>query len=307
MPTDEPTQVEAEALLLLWAARRTGVLEALLSSAGTPAEVAAETEVSEPQAERLVGALADLGFFEAVGDEYEPANRALGLLAKRDVRSIGSIPRTLDRLDELVGLPETLETSVPPERHDDWEANALGAHCATNDAVVRACVTAAVRAAPDADSVVDLCGSSGVYAGEFAARGLATTLVTSPAAAELLGRVHGDGVRIHAGAPGALDRTFDVAFLGDALSSMDPAAARATCAAAADLLGGDGIVVTADAFADAGEASVAAQARGLASGHGGVHAPGTVRDWFSEAGLSAVRVSEIPGTDRRAAIGIVDG
>ncbi|MFB9825782.1 class I SAM-dependent methyltransferase [Halobaculum roseum] len=309
MPTDERTGPGTEALLLLRAARRTGVLEALLSSAGTPAEVAAETEVAEPEARRLVGTLADLGFFEVVGDEYEPTNRALGLLAKRDVRSIGSIPHELDRLDELVGLPETLETGVPPERHGDWEANALGAHYATDEATVRACVTAAVRAAADAESVVNLCGGSGVYAREFAARGLDATLVASPATAERLGRVHGDDVRVHEGVPATLDPGFDVAFLGDALSAMDPPEARATCAVAADLLGGDGAVVATDVFDagdagdDRGEAAVAAAVHGLASGHGGAHPPEAVRDWFTEAGLSDVRVSAIPGTDRHAAVG----
>ncbi|SHG46826.1 class I SAM-dependent methyltransferase [Halobaculum gomorrense] len=306
MPTDERTELGTEALHLLWAARRTGTLEALLSSAGTPAEVAAETDLAEPQARRLVAALADLGFFEAVGDEYEPTNRALGLLAKRDVRSIGTVPHALDRLDELVGLPETLETGVPPERRDDWEANALGAHYATDDAVVRACVTAAIRADPDARSVVDVCGGSGVYAREFAARGVDATLVTSPTAAERLGRVHGDRVRVHTGTPAALDRSFDLAFLGDALSSMDPAEARATCVTAADLLGGDGVVVAAGVFAGAGEASVAAEVRGLASGHGGAHGPEAVREWFIEAGLADVRIRSIPETDRRAAIGVGD-
>lgn len=309
MPSDERREPDVHELFLLWAARRTGILEALLSTAGTPAEVAEATDVAEPSAERVVRALAQIGFLERVGDEYEPTNRALGLLAKRDVRSIGSIPHELDRLDELVDLPETLETGVAPERRGDWEANALGAHYATDEATVRACVTAAIRIAPDAGSVVDLSGGSGVYAREFAARGLDATLVTSSATADRLGRVHGDRVRIHADVPATLDSGFDVAFLGDALSAMDPTEARATCSVAADLLGGDGAVVATDVFADGdGDdvAPVAAEVRGLAAGHGGAHAPETVRDWFTDAGLADVRVSAIPGTERSAVVGTAD-
>ncbi|QZY00274.1 class I SAM-dependent methyltransferase [Halobaculum rubrum] len=307
MPSDERTGLTVHELFLLWAARRTGILEALLSTAGTPAAVAAATDVAEPSAERVVRALARIGFLERVGDEYEPTNRALGLLAKRDVRSIGPIPHELDRLDELVELPETLETGVAPERHDEWGANALGAHYATDEATVRASVTAAVRALPDARSVVDLSGGSGVYAREFAARGLDATLVTSPATAERLGRVHGDRVRIHADVPATLDSGFDVAFLGDALSAMGPAAARATCSVAADLLGDDGAVVATDVFADGDDvAAVTAEVRGLAADHGGAHAPEAVRDWLIDAGLADVRVSAIPGTDRGAAMGTLD-
>jgi len=305
MPSDERRGPDVHELFLLWAARRTGILEALLSTAGTPAEVAAATDVAEPSAERVVRALARIGFLERVGDEYEPTNRALGLLAKRDVRSIGSIPHDLDRLDELVELPETLETDVAPERRGDWEANALGAHYATDEATVRACVTAAVRTAPDAGSVVDLSGGSGVYAREFAARGLDATLVTSSTTADRLGRVHGDRVRIHPDVPATLDPGFDVAFLGDALSAMDPAEARATCSVAADLLGGDGAVVAADVFTDGDRgAPVTAEVRGLAAGHGGAHAPEAVRDWFTDAGLADVRVSAIPGTERSAVVGV---
>ncbi|MXR42439.1 SAM-dependent methyltransferase [Halobaculum sp. WSA2] len=307
MPSDERTGPEIHELFLLWAARRTGILEALLSTAGTPAEVAAATDVAQPAAERVVRALARVGFLERVGDEYEPTNRALGLLAKRDVRSIGAFPHELDRLDELVELPETLETGVAPERRGDWEANALGADYATAEATVRACVTEAVRAAPHAGSVVDLSGGSGVYAREFVARGLDATLVASPATAERLGRVHADRVRIHADVPAALDPDFDVAFLGDALSAMDSAEARATCSVAADLLDGDGAVVAADVFADGDDvAAVAAEVRGLAAGHGGAHPPEDVRDWLVDAGLADVRVSAIPGTDRSAVVGTAD-
>ena len=308
MPSDERTGPDIHELFLLWAARRTGILEALLSTAGTPAEVAEATDVAEPAAERVVRALARVGVLERVGDEYEPTNRALGLLAKRDVRSVGSIPHELDRLDELVELPETLQTGVAPARHGEWEVNALGTHYAADEATVRACVTAAARTVPDARSVVDLSGGSGVYAREFAARGVDATLVTSPSAADRLGRVHGDRVRVYEGVPATLTAGFDVAFLGDALSAMDPAEARAACSVAADLLGDDGAVVATDVFADGEEvASLTAEVRGLAAGHGGAHAPGTVRDWLIDAGLADVRVASIPGTEHSAAIGLVDG
>ncbi|WP_313691840.1 methyltransferase domain-containing protein [Halorarum halobium] len=296
-------------LLALRAARETGVLAALLDRAGTPEAVAEETDVTERSAERMVSILADLGFIERVGDEYEPTNRALGLLAKRDVASIGAVPDALDTVDALASLPGTMETGVPPESPPDGLRNRLGAHAATDEAVVRAGVTAAVRASPDAERVVDLRGASGVYAAEFAARGLDATMVDSPAVAEAVEpRYRSGDVTVHAGRPRDLveradgSGPFDLAFAAGLASRMDAPEVRALFEAAADLLGADGTLVLVDVLADGSEAAVAADVLGLASGHGGAHDPAEYREWLREAGLADVRIDPVPGTGRRAVV-----
>lgn len=304
MPTRERGGVGTESRLALWAARETGVLDALVERAGTPEEVVAETEVTPEAASVMVGVLADLGFLTEVDGEYEPTTRALGLLAKRDVRSVGSVPHALDEVGELVDLPTTMVTGVPPERGDDWTANALGAHAATDEALVRAAVTAAVRAAPAAERVVDLCGGSGVYAAEFAAHDRAVTLVDSP---EVVDRVRPlyerTDVAVHAGSPASLGGSFDLAFAADAATAMDPVEAVALVAAAADALDDAGTLVLVETLADGSEAATAADIRGLASGHGGAHEAADYREWLSDAGFADVDVERVPGTPLYAVVG----
>lgn len=293
-----------ESRLALWAARETGVLDALVERAGTPEEVAAETEVTPEAASVMVGLLADLGLLTEVDGEYEPTTEALGLLAKRDVRSVGALPHTLDDVHELVNLPTTMETGVPPERRDEWTANALGAHAATDEAFVRAAVTAALRAAPRAERVVDFCGGSGVYAAEFAARDRDVTLVDSPEAADLVEPLHrNDDVTVHAGTPGELGGRFDLAFAANVATRMDPAELAALVGAAAAVLVPEGTLVMFETLADGSEAAAAADVRGLASGHGGAHAAADYRGWFAAAGFEDVTVERVPGTPAHAVVG----
>ena len=293
-----------ESRLALWAARETGVLDALVERAGTPAEVVAETDVTPEAAAVMLEVLADLGLFTEVDGEYEPTTEALGLLAKRDVRSVGDVPHGLDGVHELVNLPTTMETGVPPERSDDWTANALGAHAATDEAFVRAAVTAALRAAPDAERVIDFCGGSGVYAAEFAVRGRAVTLVDSPETGDLVEPLYRNtDVSVHTGTPAALGEVFDLAFAANVGTAMDPSELASLCDAAAAALEPDGAFVLVETLADGSGAATAADIRGLASGHGGAHDPDDYRERLSAAGFGEVTVTPVPGTTTHAVVG----
>lgn len=308
MPIRERTGLDAAALLALRAARETGVLDALVERAGTPEEVAAETEVTEAAAERTIGILVDLGVLTPVGGEYEPTNRALGLLAKRDVRSVGAVPGALDLVDALVALPETMETGVPPGESEDATTNRLGAHAATDESVVRACVTAAVHSAPDAGRVLDLCGGSGAYAAEFADRGRAVTLLDSPAVVEAVAPLYDrPDVRLHDGSPTALEGPFDLAFAARVASGMDPAEIGALLDAVHEVLAPDGVVCLADVLGDGSGAAVTAEVTGLATGHGGAHGANQYREWLHDAGFRDVRVEPIPGCDRQAVTALPHG
>ena len=135
MPTEPGVDHSTETLVLLWAIRELGVVDALVERAGTAAEISAETDLSPGDAERLLTVCSDLGFVHPVDGEYELTNRALGFLAKRDLRSIGALPHELDVIDGLIRLPDRLTdgsngvgTERPTGEHTDSDERAHRAH-----------------------------------------------------------------------------------------------------------------------------------------------------------------------------------
>ena len=290
-------EFDAETMLALWAARQTGLLEAYLREAGTP-ETAAELTDVTPDAARVIGrVLVETGVLVETDDGFQPANRALGLLTSRDARSIGRLPARLDTIDALVSLPETMTAGVPPTVRNDARMHAVGAREATDTAVVRASVTVATRAAPEADEVLELAGGAGTYAAEFAKRGWDATVHDAPALCERLDDLHASrDVRSASGALDELGRDFELIFWADGPTRMNGPEVATTLAAASDRLTDDGTLVVIDRFGD-----VAADVRGLATGGGGGHDTDTVCDWLSAAGCSP-REESVPGTPLTAVI-----
>lgn len=324
MPTQDREGLPTEQLVLLWAARRSGILDALLESAGTPEDVAETAGVTLHAAHVTVDALETLGFLEQVGTEYEITNRALGFLAKRDVRSIGRLPHALDVLDLWTVLPETMTTGEPPEKPANWTRNRLGAHAAADEAEVRACVTAAVHAytgsghrRPDSARVLDIAGGSGVYAREFVARGFDVTLADERAVvdvvAPLLEPTPVDLVSTALPSLAVVDRErVDLAFGVDVLRRFSTRTNESLVAEAATTLTPGGTLVLVDVLdeqcrseSEAGTAAsaVSVAVDALAAGEGGAHDEASVRTWFDDAGLVDVTVHTVPGTDRRAVVG----
>ena len=292
MPTQERSGLPLDGLVLLWAARRSGVLDALLESAGTPEAVAETAGVTEHAARVTVDGLEAMGFLKQVGSEYEITNRALGFLAKRDIRSIGRLSHALDVFDLWTALPETMAGEVP-EQPADWTRNRLGAQAATDETVVRACVTAAVREAPDATRVLDVAGGSGVYAREFVARGHEVTLVDDANVADVVAPLL---------EPTAVD------LVSTSLPSLSGVDGSFDLAVGVDTLESGGTLVFEDVFEREGESAntadaIAVAVDALATGEGALHSETEVREWFEAAGLADVVVRDVPGASRRAVVG----
>jgi len=292
-------------LLLLRAARETDVLDALVSAADTPGEVAEQADVTERAAEATVDALVDLGFLEWVGDGVEPTNRMLGFVTKTDVRSIGSLPRELDVADALVDLPAAMRSGETPEFGVDGETtlrNRLGAAAARDDAEVRAAVTAAVREHPDAGSALVVGDDAGRHAVEFAHRGFDVALrherevvdalrpLLAPEPVELVPGSVSDPV----------DADADLVVLPHAVCARSDAVARDLLAAAETSAAEDGVVVAVDTFGS----DPALTAELLATTEAGtVREQSTVAEWFRGAGLADVATADVPGTS----YGVVTG
>jgi len=317
----------------LGAARATGVLDALLETADTPSDVAEHAGVDERTASVLVDVLADRGFFERVGDAYEPTNRALGLLTKTDLRSIGRLPHETDRFECYGALPDVLGGDDPiaaarDHRPDDFDRNRLGYEQATPTAVVNAAVSAAVRAAPAASNVLDVGGAPGQYATEFAARGRAVTLRDDPdavdAARPLLAPRE---VALDPGPLAADLPATDLAFASDVTPRLDDDALDAVATAAHDALAredhdrgdtadragalagddrppvADRALVLVEHVRERSPRTPTRRLDALATGHPGDHRlEVTLRETLETAGFEAVELHAVPGIDRHAVV-----
>jgi len=291
-------------LLLLRAARETGVLDALVSDADTPSEVAESAGVTDRAAELTVDALCDMGLLERVSDGVEPTNRMLGFITKTDVRSIGTLPSELDRLDALVALPETMERGHPPKPRGDELRNRLGAAAAEDDASVRAAVTAAVREHADADSVLVVAGA-GHHAREFARRGFDVTLLAEPSVVDAVEPLlDSERVELVAGDPlDGVEGDFDLVFHAGVAREYGAEENRRLLEAARDAAAEGGHAVHVDVLR--GEtANAGTTAELLATTEAGAcHDAATLGEWFGDAGFEAVREGDVPGTEYRFVAG----
>lgn len=302
MSTRGWADLDAWELLLLRAARESGALDALLSSAGTTAEVAEQSGITDRAARIVVEALADMGFVQRVGNGYEPTNRALGFLTTRDPRSVGPLPHALDLLEYHVTLPVTMHTGDPPAKPVEWTRHELGAHAATDEGTVRACATGVQAAAPGAETALELCGRSGVVAAELADRGLDTALVDDPDVVRAVEPMLADrGVTCEPGSLADLgDRSVDLVYGVDLAWSLGPAENRMLVAAAADVLKRDGTLVLLEPLADRSAAATETAVRALATGYGECYAAGDLTAWCEAAGLESAAVEDVPDTPFQA-------
>lgn len=287
-----------EVLLLLRAARGTGALEALMRTAATPSELCERTDLTERGAETLVDVLEAEGFLQRVGDSYEPTNRSLGFLAKTDVRSIGSLPATLDRLDRGFELTDTLCTDDPRPMDARERRNNLGAKAALDEATVRAVVTEIVRTAPDATQLLEVGGAPGRYAVEFAARGLEVTLTdTPPRLADSKALLAGESVRLlEATTPDTLpEGRFDLVVGIEHASRCAPAVNRRLVERTTDILEPGGSLVLVERLEGSGATQRAVELL-LETDAGRLYDADRYLEWFDACGLEAVAVNSIPGT-----------
>jgi len=285
-------------LLLLRAARETGVLDALVSAADTPAEVAEQAAVTERAADATVGALVDLGFLEWVGGGVEPTNRLLGFVTKTDVRSVGSLPRELDVADALVELPAAMRSGEVPEFGVDEGTrlrNRLGAAAARGDAEVRAAVTAAVREHPDAESVLVVGDDAGQHAVEFAQRGFDVAFRHETAVVDALRPLLApEPVELVSGSlTEPVDADADLVVLPHALCARSEADARAVVTAAAESAAEDSVVVAVDTFGS--DPGLTAELLATTTA-GAVREQSTVEEWFADSGVADAATGDVPGT-----------
>lgn len=304
MPTAGDTDLDTPTLALLWAARETGLLAALLRGDGGAAEAAAAVGVTERAATIVTDALVEAGFLRRVGDAVEPTNRSLGLLATRDLRSIGRVPAALDRFGAFAELPRTMESGVAPIGPDDHIRHRLGAVEALDDRVVDATVDAALAANPDAERALVVADGPGPHARELATRGLDVTLLDGPAEAEAVAPlVERTSVTLRTDSLADVSATFDLVLAVDGAWRQSVDENRFTVAAAASAVAPGGAVVLVEPLRDRSSAAAEVAATALATGTGRPYTEAEVTGWFEEANLEGIETSGVPDTPYQAVAG----
>lgn len=305
MPTAGDTDLDTPALALLWAARETGLLPTLIRESGD-ADAAAETAGVTPRSARIVvDALVELEFLRRVDGEVEPTNRALGLLATRDLRSVGTVPATLDHFGAYAELPRTMQSGVPPIASEDRVRHRLGAAEAVDDAVVEASVDAALAATPDAERALVVADGPGQHARAIADRDIDVTLLDGPAEVEAVEPLL-DGTSVTLRTDSLTDveaATFDLVVTVDGAWRQSADENRFTLLAAANTLTPGGAVVLVEPLRDRSTAAVEVAASALATGSGRPYSEAEVTEWFRGAGLAGVETSDVPGTPYQAVAG----
>jgi SAM-dependent methyltransferase len=293
-------------VLLMRAARKTGILDAVTTDAGTAEAVAAETGVTERAARITLQAMAEMGYLQQVDGEYEPTNEALGFVAKTDVRSIGRGPARLDFAERWIQLPETMRTGEPPEKPDNWTKNYMGAMAALDQTTVRSSVTAAVHRHPDAERVLDAGGGPGLFAKEFVRRGFDVTLVDRPEVVELDSQfLEHDPIELVEGdITEDLPKGFDVVFCSRTAHALGPEGTRRFLANAYDALDLGGHVVLTDFLRGRADGAAVFAAHLLAQTEDGdTYTADQYTDWLEEAGFEAVEIRDVPGTNNQVIAG----
>ena len=299
-------ELDLEELMILRAARESGVLDALMTDAHTPEEVAESTAVTERSARIVVDALAEMGFLTELQSGYEPTDSSLGFLATRDIRSIGSLPHRLDCLENWIALPETMCGEEPPVAVTDRIRHFQGAMATVDESTVRAFVTEAIHAHPQPDRVLDVGGGSGRFSKEFGRRGFAVTLFDRPSTIEIVEPLlRGTRVELVSGdALDSLPNGFDLVFCSRLAHGFESDENRRLLANVADALEPGGTVVHVDYVRGRSDRASIFGAHMLAQTAGGnTYTDEEFEIWLTDAGFEGVEIRNVPGTAYHSIIG----
>jgi len=212
-------------IFLLWAARETGVFEALFEGAKSAPELADEAGITQRAAEVTLENLREQGYVAHSKEGYEATEALDGLRPDVGVLEQGVLPHRIDSLEYYMDLPRIMRTGEAPEHTEEGLRRYMGAMSTIDEATVRQIVTVAEHAHPQPDTVLDVGGGPGRMSAEWRARGADVTTVDLPPVVDILGdRYEERGFDLRAGdATVDLPTGFDVVFSARMIPSFSPA------------------------------------------------------------------------------------
>ena len=293
-------------VFLLWAARETGIVDALLDAPKRAETVADETGVTERAADIALAGLCEAGYVDRTDQTYEPTDRLRSFDPETDALDRGILPHRIDSLEKYVRLPETMRTGEPPEHTEEGFHNYVGAMATIDDATVREIVTTAEHVQPRPDRVLDVGGGPGRFGTEFARRGADVTLVDRPEVLDLAAARHeAAGLDVVAGnATASLPEGFDLAFSARMTSGFTPEEIREYFENTYEALDPGGTFICVERVRGRSEMAERFAVHMLAVfPTGNTYTADTYREALADAGYVDTEIRDVPRTEYQAIVG----
>lgn len=288
--------------VVLMAALKVGLVEALLDTPLPPAQVAEKLALDERATLRVIGVLVDAGYLQRQGDGVIVAPDARALLDPDDAAFVGDrLLHFHDLLVRWVQLPQVLRDGAPARSERTPESLRAFIGSMRVGARERARPLADQLAAlfPATKTALDIGGGPGTQALAFQQHGWQVTVLDFPEVIDLMaGDLAEAGIATIKGdaTQGIPAQGFDLVHCGNLFHSMSPEECAVVVQGAADALASGGALAIFDFLRGKGlRSSLFAVNMLVATSAGDVYAEEDYRRWCAAAGLRDFAVHEVPG------------
>lgn len=292
--------------VVLMAALKVGLIEALLEAPLRPEEVAEKLALDGRATLRVTSVLVDAGYLERQGDGVMVAPDARALLDPSEAAFVGDrLLHLHDLLVRWVQLPQVLRDGGPARSEHTPESLRAFIGSMRVGARERAQPLADRLAAlfPATQTVLDIGGGPGTQALAFQEHGWQVTVLDFPEVIDLMAddlakadiaTIKGDATK------GIPAQEFDLVFCGNLFHSMPPEECAAAVDSAADALRDGGALAIFDFLQGTGlPSSLFAVNMLVATSGGDAYGERDYRRWCEAAGLRDFAVHEVPGQTQR--------
>jgi len=292
--------------VVLMAALKVGLIEALLNAPLRPEEVAEQLALDGRATLRVIGVLVDAGYLERQGDGVMVAPEARALLDPSDAAFVGDrLLHLHDLLVRWVQLPQVLRDGGPAQSEHTPESLRAFIGSMRVGARERAqpLVDRLAALFPATRTVLDIGGGPGTQALAFQERGWQVTVLDFPEVIDLMAddlaqadiaTIKGDATK------GIPAQEFDLVFCGNLFHSMSREECAAVATGTADALRDGGALAIFDFLQGTGlPSSLFAVNMLVATSGGDVYGERDYRRWCEAAGLRDFAVHEVPGQTQR--------